>query len=123
MCPSGEINIIYAAMQLDGTAWTAGVIRNDSDTEVQVSGNPGAWGVDATGEYIVPVGGYFQSPTDKLLPGDFAEFQVTSAPVTPEELGAVTEWEYQGAGPYLSARWYTTPDCSTSAPILTHVMP
>lgn len=123
VCPSGEVSIIYAEMHLDGTAWTAGVIRNDSDTPVQIIGAPGAWGVDTAGENIIPVGGYFQGNTDELLPGDFAEFQVTSAPVTPEELSAIIEWKYQGDGAYLSARWYTTPDCSNKAPIVVHIMP
>ncbi|MEJ1089397.1 hypothetical protein WDU99_13840 [Microbacterium sp. Mu-80] len=110
-------------MQLDATAWTAGVIRNDSDTPARVMGTPGAWGVDATGTNVIPVGGYFQRHTDELYPGDFAEFQVTSAPVTAEELAAVVEWRYQGDDEYLSARWYTTPDCSNRAPIVVHIMP
>lgn len=123
VCPSGEVSIIYAGVHQDATVWTAGVIRNDSDTPVQVIGTPGAWGADAAGRNIIPVGGYFQGHTDELLPGDFAEFQVTSAPVTPEELSAVVEWKYQGGGTYLSAHWYTTPDCSTKAPIVVHIMP
>ncbi|MFB7252505.1 hypothetical protein [Microbacterium sp. NPDC056234] len=122
VCPAGEVVMTYNKMQLDGTAWTAGVVRNNSDTVVQVIGNPGAWGVDSAGVNALPVGGYFDEPVDELYPGDFVTFQITSAPASEEELAAVAEWRYTGAGDYLSARWFTIPECGDSAPIVVHVL-
>lgn len=122
ICPTGAVSIIYSQMQLDGTAWAAGVIRNDSDTLVRVIGVPGAWGVDSQGKNVVPVGGYFQGPVDRLYSGDFAEFKITSAPLTEAELSSVVAWKYTGDGDYLSARWLAESECPTSAPIVVRIM-
>lgn len=122
VCPAGQVNIIYSKMHLDSTAWTAGVVRNDSDSAIQVLGLPGAWGVDTNGANLIPVGGQFSGAVDYIYPGQSVSFQASSNPVTPEELAAVAEWRFTGEGPYLSARWLVGPECDAHAPLVLTVM-
>ena len=122
ICPAGQVNIIYSKMHLDGTAWTAGAVRNDSDTPVQILGLPGAWGVGADGSNLIAVGGYFTGPVDYLFPGESVGLTASSNPVTPEQLAAVAEWRFVGDGDYLSARWLVGPECERRAPLVLTVM-
>ncbi|MDO8382805.1 MAG: hypothetical protein Q7T17_07495 [Microbacterium sp.] len=122
ICPQGQVNIIYSKMHLDGTAWTAGGVRNDSDTPVQILGLPGAWGVGADGLNLIAVGGYFTGPVDYLLPGETVGLTASSNPVSPEQLAAVAEWRFVDDGDYLSARWLVGPECERRAPLVLTVM-
>lgn len=118
-CPQGGVKIVYSQIWIDGGyAYGAGVIGNQSDAPVQINGLPGAWGVDANGSNVIPVGGEWSGRVDYVYPGQTVGFRLDSAALTSEQVAALHKWVYTGDGPFLSARWLVGPECQ-SRPAIT----
>ena len=122
-CPQGGVKIVYNKVWISGGfAYGAGGIGNQSDTPVQIFGHPGAWGVDANGVNVIPVGAEWRGRVDYVLPGQTVGFVMSSGPLTAEQVGAVAQWRYAGDGPYLSARWLVGPECTARPGISLEVL-
>ncbi|MCY7287408.1 MAG: hypothetical protein LH624_03955 [Cryobacterium sp.] len=104
-----DSSVPYGA-RTDYTFVGGGIAKNNSTADVDIAWYPGAWGQNATGENVIPLGGDWKFPPQNYLltlrPGEAANFYLNGLGSF-EEADAVAVWNAASSPEHSpKARWY-----------------